>query len=83
MIENNEAKNEDMTENPQIVSGMVSSITCEHTNPHANTQKAHRTNTYTRFVASVLSGFENMQGHGIFVKVVLQLLLREEFITLI
>lgn len=34
-------------------------------------------------VESVLSGFEHKQGHGIFVRVVLQLLLREEFITLI
>lgn len=64
-----------------MVSGMV--LLCEHTNTLANTQKAHRTNTYTRFVTSVLSGFENMQGYGIFVRVVLELLLREEFITLI
>lgn len=53
------------------------------TQTHVQTLQNSTQNTYTRFVTSGLSGFENMQGYGIFSESVSQLLLREEFITLI
>lgn len=36
------------------------------TQTHVQTLQNSTHNTYTRFVTSVLSGFENIQGHGIF-----------------
>lgn len=36
------------------------------TETHVQTLKNSTYNTYTRFVISALSGFENMQGHDIF-----------------
>lgn len=79
MLDKNECKNVGMTEETMWFQEWhyVNTNTC------TSTQK-HTEQNYTRgLLQRFLSGFENMQGNGIFVRVVLQPLLREEFITLI
>lgn len=45
------------------------------TQTHVQTLQNSTHNTHTRFVTSVLSGFENMQGRGIFSESGVELLL--------
>lgn len=53
------------------------------TQTHVQTLQNTTHSTYTKFVTSVLSGFENMQGCGIYSESGVTAPVREEFITLI